>query len=163
MTLGAAQLEANEASRRAAVEIACLIAGKLAAALVGEQPLAEIEALVGDCLQHLRDEPRVVVRVREASIDRLAARIDGIAERSGFPGKVVLLPDDGVAVGDCRVEWADGGAERTQDALLAEVEAAVARYMQAQPVDGGGLTTDQPSAAEAPPASPDPEQAQGRE
>ena len=160
--LGAAQAEANEASRRAAVEFACLIAGKLAAALVAEQPLAEIEALVGDCLQHVGDEPRVVVLLCEAAIDGLAARIDGIAERSGFPGKVVLLPDDGVAAGDCRVEWADGGAVRTQDALLAEVEAAVAQYMQAVPADSGPVT-GQPSATEGSPTPPEPEETQERE
>ena len=128
--LGAAQVAANEGAYQDSVALARLVAGRLASALLEDQPLAEIESLIGDCLEHLRDEPRVVVRVVETSIDDLAPRIDGLAERSGFPGKIMLLPDERLAVGDCRVEWADGGAERVLENLTGAVDAAVARYME---------------------------------
>ena len=135
--LGRAQVAANDAMYRDGVELACLIAGRLATALVADQPLAEVEALIHDCLEHLRGEPRIVVRIGEDSIDHLAARIGGLAERCGFPGKIVLLPDDGLAVGDCRVEWADGGAERNREVLATAVDTAIARYMEIHRTEGG--------------------------
>ena len=134
--LGAAQVTANDAMYRDGLELACLVAGRLAPALIADQPLAEVEALVRDCLGQLRDEPRIVVRVGEESIDDLAPRIDGLAERCGFPGKIVLLPEDGLAVGDCRVEWADGGAERNREFLASAVDTAVARYMEIHRTEG---------------------------
>ncbi len=145
--LGAAQVAANDALYRDGVELACLVASRLASALVADQPLAEVEALVRDCLEHLRDEPRIVVRVGEVSIDDLAPQIDGLAERCGFPGKIVLLPDDGLAVGDCRVEWADGGAERNREFVASAVDTAVARYMEIHRAEGGNLEPSEPVAA----------------
>lgn len=156
--LGAAQVAANDALHRDGVELACLVAGRLAPALVADKPLAEIEALIGDCLGHLRDEPRIVVRVGETSIEHLAPRIDGLAERCGFPGKIVLLPDERLAVGDCLVEWADGGAERSQESLVSAVDAAVARYIEIRRTEGderqppGWSSVDDASAAPPEPA-----------
>lgn len=109
--------------------LAFRIAGKLAPALMERHPLTEVEALVGRCLADLRDEPRIVVRVSQTLAAALEARLDGLAAASGFPGHVVLLADERISGADCRVEWADGGAERDTPALAARIEAAVTRFI----------------------------------
>jgi flagellar assembly protein FliH len=147
-SLGAAQVAANEASYRDSVALARLVAGRLAPALIADQPLTEIEGLIGECLEYLGDEPRIVVRVVESLIDNLTPRIDGLADRFGFPGKIILLPDERLAVGDCRVEWADGGAERIIENLTGAVDAAVARYIATRQTEIDGR-------APAPASSPD--------
>ncbi|WP_119167982.1 FliH/SctL family protein [Algihabitans albus] len=74
--------------------------------------LTEIEALLGNCLARLSDEPRVVVRVADSLYDALDERLSDLARKSGFEGKFVLLSEPELPHGDLRVEWADGGAER---------------------------------------------------
>ena len=49
-----------------------------------------------------------------------------LAASTGFPGKLVILGDESLAGSDCRVEWADGGAERDTARTWQEIEAAVA-------------------------------------
>jgi flagellar assembly protein FliH len=87
----------------------------------------EIEGLVRTCLTELYDEPRVVVRAPDALIDSLRENIDRIAASSGFTGKVALFGDPAMAATDCRVEWADGGAERSFEATWQEIENAINR------------------------------------
>jgi hypothetical protein len=92
------------------------------------QPLDEVKGLITGCLDMVADEPRIVVRVSEALIDALAEDVDQLAARGGFQGTVVLLGEADLNGADCRVEWADGGAERDVEALLQKVDAAVGRY-----------------------------------
>ncbi len=114
-----------------ATRLALTIARKVAPALMDAAPMAEIEALVGEYLEQLVDEPRVVVRVSEALVDALKERIDALAAARGFSGRVVLIPDGALADGDCRMEWADGGVERDTAATWKNLEAAIARLLHA--------------------------------
>jgi flagellar assembly protein FliH len=59
----------------------------------------------------------------------LSEKIDTIATRRGFAGKVVLLAETSVAPGDCRIEWADGGVERDSARLWRDIDLAVARLL----------------------------------
>jgi flagellar assembly protein FliH len=112
------------------VRFAYAIGAKLAAALIGREPAAEVELMIKACLADLRGEPRIVVRAAAPVVDQLKSRIDSIATDKGFTGAIVLLPDDGLTGADCRVEWADGGAERDGAHLNARIEAAISRYLQ---------------------------------
>jgi flagellar assembly protein FliH len=114
--------------RADAAELAHAIAAKLAPTLVAKVPLAEIETMIEGCLGELAEEPRIVIRLADQLVDALKARIDGIAAAAGFPGQIVLLGDPSIEVGDARVEWAHGGAERNTRALASAIEAAVARF-----------------------------------
>ena len=60
----------------------------------------------------------------------LDERVDALTAQSGFGGKLLLVPDDSLAVTDCRVDWAEGSAERNQESLAREVDQAVQRYIQ---------------------------------
>lgn len=114
--------------RAEATRLAHAIAAKLAPELIRRQPLAEIEGLIRTCLAEMPTEPRVVVRVAEPLVEPLTHRMDAVAAESGFEGKLVLLGEPSIALGDCRVEWADGGIERDSQALAASIEAAVVRF-----------------------------------
>jgi flagellar assembly protein FliH len=94
----------------------------------------EIEGLVRTCLTELYDEPRVVVRAPDALIDSLQENIDRIAAACGFTGKVALFGDPAMAATDCRVEWADGGAERSFEATWQEIESAISRSLNSSSV-----------------------------
>jgi flagellar assembly protein FliH len=104
-----------------ALKIAVATVRKVLPGLARRNGLAEIEALVRECLNTFYDEPRVVVRVHDKMLDPLRERVDEIAAGCGFNGKIVLFGDEHLAETDCRVEWADGGAERNLTGLYQEI------------------------------------------
>lgn len=117
-----------EEIRGEAAQLAFEIAAKLAPTLLRREPLSEVMELIADCLAGMPTEPRIVIRVDENLIDSLQERIDAVAHRSGFSGALVLLGEPTLQGADCRVEWADGGAERDLRALQSTIEEKVARY-----------------------------------
>lgn len=127
--IAAAEERSRIAARAEAVELAAVLARKLAGRLLESQPLAQIEALVLRCLDDMRDEPRLVIRAAEAVVQQLDARLDQLVAQSGFGGKVTLVPDETLAPTDCRIDWADGSAERRQQKLEQDVDLAVDRYI----------------------------------
>lgn len=112
-----------------ATRLAVAIGRKLAASLIEAQPLSEIEAMVDACLRQIMGEARVVVRVHESVLDGIQASLEPLTQKLGFDGHVILLAEEGLAPGDCRVEWADGGAERDVAALSAEIDQAIERLV----------------------------------
>lgn len=134
------QEHARIAASAEATELAVAIARKLAGRLIERQPLDQVEALVLRCMDDMRDEPRLVIRAAEPVVQQLDAKIDQLVAQSGFGGKVALVPDETMALTDCRINWADGSAERRQAALEQEVDQAVERYLaglQAQLAEPG--------------------------
>jgi flagellar assembly protein FliH len=93
----------------------------------------EVEALLHDCLSAAYDEPRIVVRAHESVLGSLNDQIDEMTRASGFNGNVVLFEDQDLAPGDCRVEWADGGAERDVNRVWENIEMAITRFTEEQP------------------------------
>src|SRR5690348_16009724 len=99
-----------------AVEVAVAVAAKLAPALLAREPLAEISALATECFHHLVSTPYVAVRVGPGIYDTARQKIEEISRARGFEGRLAVVPDEMLAAGDCRIEWADGGVIRDQSA-----------------------------------------------
>lgn len=118
--------DARDAEREGqAVELAMLIACKVAGDALDAQPLAGIGEAARSALQHLRGVPHLVVRVHDGLVDEAEALMKGLARERGFEGRLVLLGDPDMAPGDARIEWADGGVVRER----ARIEAAVAEAL----------------------------------
>jgi flagellar assembly protein FliH len=115
--------------QRDAVAVIRTVLQKAVPALCRKHPLVEIDALVADCLRESLAEPRIVLRVAETAFDAVQRRLAGLAAAAGYPGKLVLLADAALGPGDCRVEWADGGAERDLPRLLRDIDAALVRAL----------------------------------
>ena len=109
------------------------IARKLMPGLAERHGLAEIETLLLECLGRLHDEPRIVVRVSDETLDVLKDRLDALAAGIGFTGRIIAIADPAVAAGDARIEWADGGAERDSARAWADIDAQIARFIETWP------------------------------
>jgi flagellar assembly protein FliH len=132
-----AALEADsDRIEKEAIDLAVAVARKLAATLVDREPLAEIRALVAECLGPLRKAPHIVIRLGEADAEALRPHVDRLARETGFEGKIVILGEPDVKRGDCRIEWADGGIVRDGPALDALIDDAVARFVEARTGEG---------------------------
>lgn len=112
-----------------AVDVAVAVARKLCAELVSREPIAEITALVSDCFSHLVATPHLVVRINDQLYDAARDKIERLASQSGFEGRLVILAEPGIANGDCRIEWADGGVVLERATIEAKISELVGRYM----------------------------------
>ena len=124
-----------------ATKVALAICRKVLPEMARRHALTEIEGLIGDCLAEMPEEPRIVVRVADQTVDRLQQHADKYAK--GFDGKLVLLGDDEMADTDCAVVWADGGTERNLDRLWQDIDGAIKR-----------ITADEPDIANSPEKPP---------
>jgi len=121
-----ASADAREAEREAqAVELAMLIARKVAGDALDAQPLIGIGEAARTALQHLRGVPHLVVRVHDSLVDEAETLVKRLARERGFEGRLVVLGDPETLPGDARIEWADGGVVRER----ARIEAAVAEAL----------------------------------
>jgi flagellar assembly protein FliH len=123
----ATQLVAAEDRREierslSAVKLTMRVTHKLLPMFAQKYALEEIERVVLETMETRRDEPRVAVIVPSPHLDALKTRIDALALEKGFAGKMILIADDNLAPSDCRVEWADGGAERLYERLFSQIE-----------------------------------------
>jgi flagellar assembly protein FliH len=129
----AREMKAIEARLEAeAVEVAVAVASKLAPALVAREPLAEIGALATECFNAFLAAPHVVVRVNNELYASARERLEGIARSRGFEGRLVVLGETEIALGDCRIEWADGGVIRDSTVVAAAIDDLVGRYVAAR-------------------------------
>ena len=112
-----------------AIDVAIAVARKLCNELMAAEPLTEITALVSDCFRHLTSTPHIVVRINDALYDSARARIEELAKRNGFEGRLVILAEPDIATGDCKIEWADGGVTLDRASIEAKIAELVGRYI----------------------------------
>lgn len=86
---------------------------------------AEIEKLVVDTLQQMKDEPRLVIRVADQHLDACIKHLNEVAAKAAYEGKLVVLADSSLGPSDCRMEWADGGLERLENNLWSSIDQAL--------------------------------------
>ncbi len=115
-----------------AVEVAVAVARKLSPALIAREPFAEIAALASECFRQLVTAPHIAVRVNDALYATAKERLEDIVRTRSFEGRLVVLAEPDIALGDCRIEWADGGINRDTAATEAAIAAAVDGYIGAR-------------------------------
>ena len=117
-----ARADARDAEREdQAVEVAVLLARKIAGDALDARPLAAIGEAARAALQHLRGVPHLVVRVHDGLVEEAEGLMKRLARERGYEGRLVVLGDPDMPSGDARIEWADGGIVRER----ARIEAAV--------------------------------------
>ena len=116
-----------------AIELAVAIAKKLVPELVVREPFGEIAALVTECFRQLASSPHIIVRVNDALHVTARDRLAEIARTRGFEGRLVVIAEPEIALGDCKIEWADGGVVRDQGKIDAAISTAIGRYLGARP------------------------------
>ena len=122
-----AQADIREAEREAqAMEIAVLLARRIAGEALDAHPVAAVGEAARHALQHLRGVPHLVVRVQEGLVEETEALLKRLARERGYEGRLVVLGDPDLPLGDTRIEWADGGIVRERARLEAGIDAAIA-------------------------------------
>lgn len=132
-------------AERSAIGLAGAIARKMVDKTIQDNAQASIEAIISDVLGQVLDEPRVVIRVSDQILDPLKQRLSSVTQKSGFPGSVILLAEPGIENPDCKIEWADGGADYVYEKLWTEIDEIVERHTLAIGAEDGGPEQDTPA------------------
>jgi flagellar assembly protein FliH len=130
-SLLAAADKAHAQAERDAIALASTIGRKLAAGLIAREPTAEIEALFADCLASLGAVPHLVIRCHPSLADKIREIATARIAQSGFSGRLVVMGEPEIALGDGRIEWAQGGLVRDSAAIAAEIDRRIADYLGA--------------------------------
>lgn len=115
----------NAETEALAVDFAVALGHKLAGDALSRDPLAAIAEAARDTFQHLRGVPHLVVRVNDTLVESVDPLIKSMARERGFEGRLVTFGEPDIALGDVRLEWADGGVARSQS----RIELAVAQAL----------------------------------
>jgi len=130
-----AGITTRDEARHEAVEMAYLVARKLAHTLIQQMPQANIEEMVATCLRDLAigsQEPRVRISVAPQLIAPITEHFADSSKRHGFGGEIIVVEDATMDIADCRIEWKDGGAERSGAEIEQLVDDAVQRFLQSR-------------------------------
>ena len=116
----------------ASAGLAHTIAKKLATTMMEQAPMAEIEALIEECLEISGDQSRLVVRVNQEIFEPINIRIQQMKDVAGFKGEIIVAGDPALAITDARIEWPDGGMERNSDDITNQIDEAIERFFQSK-------------------------------
>ncbi|MBF0678862.1 MAG: hypothetical protein IR164_07980 [Devosia sp.] len=117
--------------RREAVSLAASVGSKLATNLIAAQPTEELRALIAECMPSLSGVPHLVIRCHPDLADSLRDLATEQITSSGFAGRLVVMGDPDIRLGDGRLEWVDGGLVRDSEALSAEIDKQINDYLAA--------------------------------
>lgn len=124
------QKRANARINEDAIHVAVGIMRKIAPAWSKQFELTEIESIVRQCLANLFDVPKVIVQVHPDIRDMVSDSVEKIAQSRGFSGKVAVVGEPDIDLGDCHVSWGDGTAVRDTKRIWAEINDIVERVLQ---------------------------------
>jgi len=154
------QIEEVFADHRQQFELASKTASAIAYAAVKQalpvlekrHGLEEINEVIQSCVEKLFAEPRITIRINDALIEPMQARLGPMLEQAGFEGKIVLQADGDMGMSDSRVSWDSGSASRDMAQIWHEVEAALKRvvgdeFPEVSP-GGNGAETDMTAAGD---------------
>lgn len=130
--MAAALDDAMTSAQREAIELAASIGRKLALHLLARFPTVELDALIAECMQNLNGVPHLVVRCHPQLADGVRDIATAHMQTSGFSGRLVVMGDPELRLGDGRLEWVDGGLVRDIGAVSKEIDRKISAYLAAR-------------------------------
>lgn len=130
----------------AATKLGVSVGKKLAANLIARAPLAEIEALIGECLGSLENIPHLVIRCHPDLAKAVEKEAQTQMQTSGFSGRLIVMGEPDILLGDARLEWVDGGLVRDLAKMSDQINERVNAFIAANcPHSNITETTDLPA------------------
>ena len=133
--MAAALDDATSLAQREAIALAASVGRKLALHLLARYPTAELDTLIAECMQSLGSVPHLVVRCHPSIADGIRDIATAHMQTSGFSGRLVVMGDPDLRLGDGRLEWVDGGLVRDIGAISKDIDLKISAYLAARSAD----------------------------
>lgn len=115
-----------------AATLAMTVGKKLALHLIARYPTVELEALIAECLESLGEVPHLVVRCHPEMADAIRASATQHINTTGFAGRLLIMGDEEVRLGDGRMEWVNGGVVRDIAETSRQMDRQISDYLAAR-------------------------------
>lgn len=115
--------------RNQSAQLAIDTAKKLAASLINEKPIENLEHTFREILNFIETELRISVSVPEKLLEEARQRIEQVAIEQGHQGRVNVIPDNSLKIGDWKLEWGAGGVFHNTEDISAQIDDALQRYI----------------------------------
>jgi len=109
-------------SFEAAIQTATTIVKKCFPRMTIENGVNEIENMLKMVFSEITHETDIKIQVNPEIKLSLAARLEPIIESHKFTGNLSFKDNNDISIGDCRIKWDNGAAERNQKDLLSQVD-----------------------------------------
>jgi flagellar assembly protein FliH len=105
------------------LKVTLAIARKIAGEALKNDPYASVESLLKECMGLIAGSERIVLTVTPQKSDDLR-RCIGVLKTllHDFGGEIIIEQDASFADNDCRVEWKNGQASHSEEAVWTEIE-----------------------------------------
>lgn len=113
----------------AVMDIALAAAKKTVSEIYKKHGLDEVEKVIKECMEHVINEPRIVITVATDAIDVLDERIEKIKRKHGYEGLLIIHGDNEMPLGDCKIEWENGGLERSLENIWEDIDRIIDRNL----------------------------------
>lgn len=114
----------------AAVQTALAVCKKALPTLAEKAAVDEIERLLEQNFVFLREEPQLTLRLPPDTVEEVKKKLAALVKKEAYAGKIVVLRDENVPPGDCRVEWKNGGLEKSMQDVLNQTENLLKSYSE---------------------------------
>ena len=125
--------ESSQTAFTAAMDLALAVCQKAVPTLCEANASAEIRSLLEKNLHFLTDEPKISLRLNPFLADKIKPVLADLIKKESYGGKIVVVRDDSLPVGDCRIEWKNGGLEKNTQDVLNHTEELLKLYTHAAP------------------------------
>ncbi len=115
----------------AATGLGVSVGKKLAANLIARAPIEEIRALIGECLGSLDNVPHLVIRCHPDLAEAVENETKAQMQTSGFTGRLIIMGEPDILLGDARLEWVDGGLVRDLSGMSDQIDERVKTFIAA--------------------------------
>lgn len=89
----------------------------------------EVEHLVEEALQRITDEPKILIQVAPDIVDEVKEKVQSVTRTNGFEGRVIVRGEKTIEIGDCNIQWGEGGAERNAARLWQIIDEVVVSHI----------------------------------
>lgn len=120
------QKAANGELEKTAMRMVYGVVRRMLPGFAEQYAVDNLEGFVRTVLPVAVGEPKILVRAHAMIAADLEARLKDVFERASFQGSYTVITDYELQPGDCRLEWAGGGADRDEARIWRSVREAVA-------------------------------------
>lgn len=116
-----------------AVDFAMAVCKKVVPTLSAKNAIEEIQGLLEKNFHFLKEEPKITLRLNSFSADKIKPVLADLVKKESYAGKIAVIRDNTLPLGDCLVEWKNGGLQRNTQDILNQTEELIKLYAQAAP------------------------------
>jgi len=88
--------------------------------------------LIGECLSSLESVPHLVIRCHPDLAKTIEVEATKLMSTSGFDGRLIIMGEPEILLGDARLEWVSGGLVRDMAKISSQIDQHVKSFIETQ-------------------------------